>query len=192
MEEALKELNAEGIRSVFLKYTRKTFNNMPKIDKPRILDLGCGTGMCTLELARLSNGMITGIDINQDALDKLNLKINKLDLSNRVTIYNRSAYNTQFEEEIFDIIWEEGVIHLLDLKKVLKECHRVLKVNGFMISGETKKWAGGALKIFPKFGFKLIKQIPWEKKCWWTAYYSPLEQKINVLRKKYDNLENME
>ena len=61
-----------------------------------------------------------------------------------------------------------------------------------MISGETVNWAGRALKEFPKFGFKLIKKIPWEKNCWWTEYYSPLEQKINFLRKKYDNLDNIE
>ena len=39
-EEILRELNAEGLRSVFLKYTRKAFENIPEMDKPRILDIG--------------------------------------------------------------------------------------------------------------------------------------------------------
>jgi ubiquinone/menaquinone biosynthesis C-methylase UbiE len=191
-EEILKELDADGLRSVFLKYTREAFESIPKIDKPRILDIGCGTGMPTLELASLSNGEITGIDIDQGALDQLNLKIKQQGLSNRINVYNRSIYNTKFKDEMFDIIWEEGVIHLLDIKKALTECNRILKLNGFMVSGEATNWANRKLKHFPKFGFKLIKQIPWESKCWWTEYYAPLEEKINILRKKYKNVDDIE
>ncbi len=191
-EEILKELDAEGLRSVFLKYTRKAFERIPDMGKPRILDIGCGSGMPTLELAKLSNGEIIGIDIDQRALDKLNLKIKQESLSGRVKVYNRSVYDTEFEENTFDIVWEEGVIHLLDLKKALTECNRVLKLNGFMVTGEAANWAERKLKHFPRFGFKLIEQIPWEKKCWWTEYYKPLEEKINILRKKYDKLEDIE
>ncbi|MHA1988494.1 MAG: class I SAM-dependent methyltransferase [Promethearchaeota archaeon] len=191
-EEMLKELDAEGLRSVFLKYTRKAFESIPEMDEPRILDIGCGTGMPTLELARLSNGKITGIDIDQGALDKLTLKIKQQGLSDKIKVHNRSVYDTKFEDETFDIIWEEGVIHLLDLKKALTECNRILKLNGFLVSGEATNWADRKLKHFPKFGFKLIKQIPWEKECWWMEYYNPLEEKINTLRKRYDNLDNIE
>ena len=191
-EEILKELDAEGLRSIFLKYTRKAFVSIPEMDKPCILDIGCGTGMPTLELARLSKGEVTGIDIDQSALDKLKLKIMQQGLSDRIKVYNRSVYDTKFEDETFDIIWEEGVIHLLDLKKALTECNRVMKLNGFMVTGEATNWADRKRKHFPKFGFKLIKQIPWEKECWWTEYYRPLEEKINVLRKKYDNLDRIE
>jgi len=192
-EEILRELDADGLRSVFLKYTRKAYESIPEMDKPRILDIGCGTGMPTLELAKLSNGEVTGIDIDQGALDKLNLKIKQEGLSGRVKVYNRSVYDTKFEDETFDIVWEEGVIHLLDLTKVLTECNRILKkLNGFMVTGEATNWANRKLKHFPKFGFKLIKKIPWEKNCWWTQYYAPLEEKINILRKKYDNLDDIE
>jgi len=192
IEEILRELDINGLRSVFLKYTRKTFNSIPDIEKPCILDIGCGTGMPTLELAKLSNGEIMGIDIDQDALDKLKLKIKEKGLSGKLHVSNRSIYNTMFKDEMFDIIWEEGVIHILDLKKALTECNRVLKMNGFLVMGETVNWVNRKIKHFPKFGFKLIKQIPWEKNCWWTEYYKPLEEKINTLRRKYDNLDEIE
>jgi len=191
-EKILKELDADGLRSVFLKYTREAFENIPKNDKPRILDIGCGTGMPTLELAKLSNGEIIGIDIDQGALDKLNLKIKQEGLSDRVKVYNCSIYNTKFEDESFDILWEEGVIHLLELKRALIECNRILKPKGFMVTGEATNWADRKLKHFPRYGFKLIKQIPWEKECWWTQYYAPLEEKIENLRSKYDKLDDIE
>ena len=192
VEEILRELDAEELRSVFLKYTRKAFDSIPERDKIRILDIGCGTGMPTLELARLSNGEVTGIDIDQGALDKLNLKIKQEGFSERVKVYNRSVYDTKFDDEMFDIIWEEGVIHLLNLSRALKECSRVLKLNGFMVTGEATNWADKKLKYFSEFGFKLIKEIPWESECWWTEYYAPLEGRINILRKKYDNLDGIE
>ena len=191
VEEILKDVDAEGLRAVFLEYTRKAFESIPKIDKPRILDLGCGTGMPTLELAKLSNGEITGIDIDQNALDILSLKIKESGLSDRIKVFNRSVYDTKFEDEMFDIIWEEGVIHLLDFKKAITECHRILKQNGYMISGEATNWADKKLRKFPKFGFKLLKQIPWAKECWWKEYYAPLEKRINFLRKKYDNIDDI-
>ena len=191
-EEILRELDADELRSVFFRYTREAYESIPKIDNPHILDIGCGTGMPTLELAALSNGKITGIDIDQDALDKLNLKIQNKELSERIKVFNRSIYNTKFDNARFDILWEEGVIHLLDLKKTLTECSRILKLNGFMVTGEATNWAIRKLKHFPRFGFKIIKQIPWESECWWTQYYAPLEEKINNLRKKYDHLDDIE
>ena len=57
------EINADQLRLTFLKYTKKAFEMLPQINKPRILDIGCGSGVPTLELARLSNGEIIGIDI---------------------------------------------------------------------------------------------------------------------------------
>jgi ubiquinone/menaquinone biosynthesis C-methylase UbiE len=191
-EEILKELDADGLRSVFLKYTRMAFESIPKMDHPYILDIGCGTGIPTLEIAKLSDGEVTGIDIDQKALDKLNLKIQQEGLSDRVKVFNRSVYDTKFEDERFDLIIEEGVIHLLDLKRTLTECSRILKLNGFMVTGEATNWANRKLKHFSRFGFKLIKQIPWETKCWWTQYYSPLEKKINQLRTRYANLDDIE
>ena len=192
-EEILRELDADGLRSVFLKYSKKAFESIPEMDKPRILDIGCGTGMPTLELARLSGGELFGIDIDQGALDKLNLKIKQEGFSDRIKVYNRSVYNTRFKDETFDIIWEEGVLHLLDLSKALTECNRILKrMNGIMVTGEATSWLRREFNHFPRFGFKLIKQIPWEKGCWWSEYYAPLEEKINNLRKKYDNLDEIE
>ncbi|MHA2281794.1 MAG: methyltransferase domain-containing protein [Promethearchaeota archaeon] len=191
-EEILKELNVDGLRSVFLKYTKEAFESIPEMDNPRILDIGCGTGIPTLEIAKLSNGEITGIDIDQGVLDQLNLTIKQQGLSDRINVYNRSIYDTQFEDETFDLILEEGTLHILDLKRALTECNRVLKLNGFMVTGETTNWTKRKLKHFPRFGFKFINEIPWENGSWWKEYYSPLEERIINLRKKYEHIDKIE
>ena len=53
-------------------YTRKAYKQLEDIpSQPRILDVGCGPGMQTLELARLSSGHVTGLDTHQPHLDVL-------------------------------------------------------------------------------------------------------------------------
>ena len=74
----------EQARAIFLKYTRKAFFKLSRQKKPRILDIGCGSGIPTIELAKLSNGEVTGIDIDQSSLDELKRKISEEALSNRV------------------------------------------------------------------------------------------------------------
>jgi len=43
-------------------YTRKAFRMLPKMEKPHILDVGCGPGGPTMELARVSQGDVIGIE----------------------------------------------------------------------------------------------------------------------------------
>jgi len=55
-EETILETDKDLLREGLIKYTRKAFHMLPKLDKPCILDVGCGSGIPTMELARLSNG----------------------------------------------------------------------------------------------------------------------------------------
>ncbi|MDD1764348.1 MAG: class I SAM-dependent methyltransferase [Methanobacteriaceae archaeon] len=67
----------DHFRRKLLNYTRKAFFKLPDIENPKILDLGCGTGVPTLELARISKGQITALDNDQESLDQLNQKISQ-------------------------------------------------------------------------------------------------------------------
>ena len=69
---------------------------LPELNRPRILDVGCGTGAPTLEIARLSGGEVIGIDINQDLLDKLSRKVEKAGLTQRVKTINCSLFDMPF------------------------------------------------------------------------------------------------
>ncbi len=190
--DILKELNPERMREVFLKYTRKAFEMLPKMENAYILDIGCGSGIATIELAKLSDGEIIGIDINQDALDKFKLKVENEGLSSCIKIFNRSLYNTEFPVESFDFIWDEGVLHLLNSKKSLTECNRVLKINGFLIVGEAIKWIKNNLEIFSKCGFNLVKKFLLPEECWLREYYMPMQKKIKELRLKFKKSTELE
>ena len=55
--------------------TKKAYlmlNDLP--EKPRILDVGCGPGMQTITLAKLSKGRIDAVDNHQPFLEQLKKK----------------------------------------------------------------------------------------------------------------------
>jgi methylase of polypeptide subunit release factors len=52
--ETLKIINKDVFRQPLIEYTIKAFNQLPPINQPNILDIGCGTGVPTLELTIMS------------------------------------------------------------------------------------------------------------------------------------------
>ncbi|MCK4388191.1 MAG: class I SAM-dependent methyltransferase, partial [Dehalococcoidia bacterium] len=132
-EEAILEVDKDSVRKGLIKYTRKAFHMVPELDRPCILDVGCGSGVPTIELARLSNGQIIGLDIQQNLLDILRRKIEEAGLSDRVKTLNCSMFDMDFPDESFDIIWAEGSISRIGFERGLKEWRRFLKPNGFLV-----------------------------------------------------------
>jgi len=54
------------------KSTRKAYKMLKELpENPRILDIGCGPGMQTIELAKISNGEIIAVDSHQPFLEQL-------------------------------------------------------------------------------------------------------------------------
>ena len=162
---------------------------LPKIENPHILDIGCGSGVPTIELAKLSDGEIIGIDINQSLLDKLNRRIEEEGLSNRVKTLKRSLFEIDFPDESFDILWAEGSIWIIGFKKGLKEWRRLLKPNGFLVVHDEIKTVSNKLKKIPSYGYKLINHFQLLEDAWWTEYYRPLERRIKELSMKYKDKE---
>ena len=185
--DLLFEINQDHFREGFNKYTRKAFQMLPELEKPRILDIGCGSGVLTIEVAKLSNGEIIGIDINQSLLDKLNNKIEEEGFSNRMKTIKCSLFEIDFPDESFDIIWAEGSIHIIGFEKGLKEWNRLLKTNGFLVVHDEIKNISNKLKKIARCGYKLINSFSLPEDAWWIEYYRPLEIRIKELSIKYNN-----
>jgi ubiquinone/menaquinone biosynthesis C-methylase UbiE len=208
-KETVFEIEKELLRESLCKYTRRAFQMLPKLDKPRILDIGCGSGGPTLELARLSQGGIIGIDIHQPSLDRLSRKIEQAGLSDRVKAVNCSMFNMDFADESFDIIWAEGSTFIIGFERALKEWRRFLKPKGFLVVHEMtwsrpdppqevyNYWKGLAasgirtvreyLEQIPACGYDVIGYFTLPDDAFWIEYYDPLEKRIQELRPKYIN-----
>ena len=175
-------LNTRDLRAGFLRYTRDAYALLPAIDHPRILDIGCGSGAATIELARLSGSDVVGVDTDEAALVELRHRIEDAGLGERVKEVKASLFDIGFADESFDVLWEEGVLHLLDATKGMKACHSLLKTKGHFVMHETIAWFEGIKAHLPAGGFSIVKEYLLPKRCWWTDYYSPLEDRIRRLR----------
>jgi ubiquinone/menaquinone biosynthesis C-methylase UbiE len=178
-------MDRDIVRGRMLKYTRKAFRMLPKLDKPRILDIGCGSGVPTMELARLGQGQVIGIDIDQPALDKLNRKISEAGFSDRVQAVNCSILDMVFPDESFDIIWSEGSIFVIGFKRGIQEWKRFLKPNGFMVIHDEKGNVEEKLEQISKCGYKLLGHFILSEDTWWTDYFAPLEKLIAKSQTSY-------
>ncbi|MFW9899548.1 MAG: class I SAM-dependent methyltransferase [Candidatus Thorarchaeota archaeon] len=184
-KDIMNELKLEELRKYFLQYTKKAYQLLPKMNKPKILDIGCGSGLPTIELAKLSEGEIIGIDIDQDALNELNEKASTLGLSDRVKAENCSLFKINFPIESFDIIWAEGAIAPIGFEGALRKWRRLLKPNGYMVLHDDLGNKEEKLKIIPECGYKLIDYFQLPDDEWWVEYYEPLEKRIKELSAKY-------
>lgn len=151
---------------------------LSKLDKPRILDIGCGSGVPTMELASLGQGEVIGIDIDQPALDKLTLKIKEAGFSNRVQAVNCSILGMVFPDESFDIIWSEGSIFVIGFERGIQECNRFLKPKGFMVIHDEKGNVEEKLEGISECGYKLLGCFILSADTWWTEYFASLEKLV--------------
>jgi ubiquinone/menaquinone biosynthesis C-methylase UbiE len=183
--EARFQKQKDRIRKRLLKYTRRAFRMLPKLDKPRILDIGCGSGVPTMELARLSDGEIVALDVDQDMLEVLRRNAEKAGSSNRVNIMNCSLFDMKFPDESFDIVWAEGSINVIGFKKGLQQWKRLLKLGGFMVVHDERGDVGEKLEQVSSCGYELLGYFELDEKTWWAEYFAPLEKLILETRAKY-------
>ena len=189
--DVLSAIDHDSLRKNLNKYTKKAFRMLPKLEDPHILDIGCGTGVPTLELARLSKGRIMGIDIDKVSLDKLKEKIKEADLTDRVKTVKCSMFNIKFTDESFDVIWTEGAILAIGFRKGLKEWRRLIKSKGFLVVHDEIGDIPKKLELIAICGYKLINHFIVSGDIWWHEYYCPLENQIQELRLEYDDDPNV-
>ena len=161
------------------------------MESPHILDVGCGSGIPTIELAKLSGGKVTGIDVDQNQLNRLDKRIQEEGLSNRVFARNCSLLDVDFPDETFDIIWAEGSMHIVGFERGLKECRKLLKPEGFLVVHDGIKEISHKLDRVPDFGYKLVNHFMLPDDVWWTDYFEPLERLIKKWRDRAKSPESL-
>ena len=177
----------DKLRENLLKYTRKGYKFIPKIKHPNILDIGCGSGVPTIELAKISNGHVTGIDIDESLLDILRRKIKDAGLKNKVSVLNKSISTMSFEKESFDIIWSEGAVFVIGFENSIKNWREYLIPNGFLVLHDDIKDKTKKLGLIEKYGYKLTAEFDLSFEIWWNEYYSQLEELVDKYKDKYPN-----
>lgn len=187
--------------------TAKAFSKLTGLpQRPNILDIGCGPGMQTIELAKLSHGNIVALDYQERFLDHLNDEAKKAGVEKCIQTIQGSMFELPFAKNNFDVIWSEGAIYIIGFEKGLREWKALLKDKGYLavthlswLKPEIPKeprdfWAEHCpaithidenLKIATDLGYDNINHFVLPEASWWDNYYEPIERRLKVLREQY-------
>ncbi|MFH1681580.1 MAG: class I SAM-dependent methyltransferase [Candidatus Eisenbacteria bacterium] len=189
-----------------LEHTRRAYRMLRAPQEPRILDVGCGSGDVTIELAKISGGRATGLDIDASALEELARNAREAGLAGRIETVNRSMLEIDFPDETFDIVWAEGAIHIIGFERGLDEMRRLIKPDGSLVLHEMlwlrpnpppeirSRWHGVYPGIrtapeyvaeIPRHGYEPVGHFTLPEEFWWEEYYGPLTERVRALRGKH-------
>ena len=100
-------------------------------DTDRVLDIGCGPGSITLDLA-VRIGTITGVDASPEAVARAARDAATRNTTNASFVVG-SVYQLEFPDDEFDVVYAHQLLqHLQDPVAALEEAKRVLKPGGIV------------------------------------------------------------
>ena len=90
-----------------------------------VLELGCGTGYFTQELAR-SGADVVAIDVSPELLEIARSNCSAPNVRYQI----ENAYGLSYPEAVFDSVVGSSVLHHLEIAAALRNIYRVLKPGG--------------------------------------------------------------
>ena len=121
-----------------------------------VLDLGCGTGLFTVEAARMvgDQGIVHAVDIQVSLLNKTGPRLHGAGVFERVKLHHCGAYDLPLPDDSVDLaILVSTLGEIPDKPAALSELRRVLKAGGrlgvseellhpaYMLPGSVRRWA---------------------------------------------------
>ncbi|MCX7781551.1 MAG: demethylmenaquinone methyltransferase [Negativicutes bacterium] len=145
------------------KYWRAKTVEITKITAgANVLDVCCGTGMLTLELAKAAgpSGHVTGLDFCQNMLDQAVVNIAKTPYRQNITLIQGNAMNLPFDDNCFDCATIAFALrNVPNILQVICEMQRVVKPGGRVVSLELAKPSMPGFKQLYYFYFEQL--LPW-------------------------------
>jgi 2-polyprenyl-3-methyl-5-hydroxy-6-metoxy-1,4-benzoquinol methylase len=126
------ETNLRGRDGLVAKVVLAWLRSLP-LERPRILDLGCGMGWHTEKFAEL--GPATGIDLSAEAIAMAQARCP------HVTFIAGDVYHTQLPPAHFDVVVSQEVFaHVEDQPRFLERAAEALRPGGYIVLTTANKF----------------------------------------------------
>lgn len=97
-------------------------------DLKLVVDFGCGFGTFSIPAAQMINGRIQAFDIDPKMIERLQSKIDELDISNiDLHLNDFIAEGSCIPDNSTDYVMLFNILHHDNPNQILKEVHRILK-----------------------------------------------------------------
>jgi len=141
-------------------WRRKLVEIISLIKPKKTLDIATGTADVAIELTKIENNKVFGIDISKNMIELGEKKIIRLKLDDKIKLINQDVEKMKFSSNSFDAVTIAfGVRNFENINKALKEIFRVLKSNGTLVILETSIPENLILKNIYKLYLRIIMPI---------------------------------
>ena len=120
-----------------------------------VLEVGCGTGQLSLYFAIGNNNKIFALDPTLASIN-LGKKFSEENKINNVKFINADIFDDVFNNEVFDFIWTNGVLHHTKNPKLAFDIiSKYLKKNGYILVGLYNRY-GRIRTLIRRFLYKIF------------------------------------
>ena len=167
-------------------------------DAPYILDIGCGPGVQTVDLLKISGGRVLALDFLPLMLERTRANAEKANVSERLEVIEQNMAEMAFPPSTFDVVWSEGAIYNLGFENGLGAVKSFVKPGGYVAVSEAvwlktdppeavaKFWEAypeidtieNKLSLIDRLGYEQTGHFVLPATTWTAEYYDPMERLI--------------
>lgn len=174
----------------------------PVPPRPRVVDIGCGTGPASLLLAGEAGAEVVAVDTHEPFLERLRAAAAAAGLADRVRAVCAPMQDLPLPDASADLLWAEGSAYIMGVDEALSAWRRLLAPGGALVLTEcewtTARPAAGA-RTFWDAAYPGMRSTDGNVRAalhagWtvaatyllrdsdWAAYYGPLAARVEALR----------
>jgi SAM-dependent methyltransferase len=170
--------------------------------RPRILDVGCGTGPASVLLAQLTGGHVTAVDLRESFLEAVRVRARADGVDDQIVTVAASMDDLPVAAGSVDLLWAEGSAYLMGFDNALAAWRPLLAPGGVLVLTEAEwltaepapvarafwdegypgmRTTAGNVAAFQRAGWT-VQAAYLLPDADWDAYYGPLGDRIERLR----------
>ncbi|MBD1862365.1 MULTISPECIES: cyclopropane-fatty-acyl-phospholipid synthase family protein [Trichocoleus] len=167
--------------------------------KPRIADLGCGSGAGALLLAQHFQSTVMAVDSSSVFIDELTARAKQFGLEHLIMPIQGDMAQVDWLAGSVDLLWSEGAIYHLGFEQGLKIWRPLLANSGIAVISEMSWFIDNVPEpaiaywqnAYPmmgteaenidranRSGFIVLSTHRLPSQAWWVNYYGPLRERM--------------
>ena len=183
-------------------FSRRILQMLPELPaKPRIADLGCGSGAGTLLLAQHYQCQVKAVDFAAAFIEDLAARASQAELADLIVPICADMGALDWPAASVDLLWSEGAAYNLGFEPALKCWRPLLAPGGIAVISELS-WFAETSEIpepaiaywqaaYPligteaenmaranRTGFRVLSTQRLPSQAWWANYYQPLRDRM--------------
>lgn len=183
-------------------FSRKLLRRLPALPSDcKIADLGCGTGVASVLLAQHFGQAVLSVDTSEEFLKTLSVNAKRMGVEHLITTLCTDMGSLDPTQNRLNLLWSEGAAYNLSFEGAMRKWRPLMAEDGIAVVSEMS-WFGDdrpqeALTYWrdaypemadeqvnvasaERHGFKLLFKERLPANVWWTNYYDPLSDQLDV------------